>query len=76
MPISGCTAHRQGNEMYRYTYTDDDLRELYAKCRGIEQVYVLFNNETMYEDAMRFTRLIEEQDYNRASPMSMKAKND
>lgn len=49
-----------GKRMYRYTYTDDDLRELYEKCKGMEQVYVLFNNETMYEDALRFMRLIEE----------------
>ena len=49
-----------GKQMYRYTYTDDDLKGLYANCMDMEQVYVLFNNETMYEDALRFMRLIEE----------------
>jgi hypothetical protein len=34
-----------GKQMYRYTYTDDDLKELYEKCLEMEQVYVLFNNE-------------------------------
>jgi uncharacterized protein YecE (DUF72 family) len=49
-----------GKRMYQYTYTDDDLRELYEKCMEMEQVYVLFNNETMYEDALQFMRRIEE----------------
>jgi uncharacterized protein YecE (DUF72 family) len=48
-----------GKQMYRYTYTDDDLKVLYENCVEMEQVYVLFNNETMYEDALRFMRLIE-----------------
>jgi uncharacterized protein YecE (DUF72 family) len=49
-----------GNRMYRYTYTDADLQQLYEQClrTGGPRVYVLFNNETMYVDALRFTQLI------------------
>ncbi len=48
-----------GKRMYRYTYTDADLKALYERCEELELVYVLFNNETMYEDALRFIRLTE-----------------
>lgn len=45
-----------GKRMYRYTYTEDDLKTLYEKCLETRssQVYVLFNNDTMYDDALRF----------------------
>lgn len=46
-----------GERMYRYKYTDDDLRQLYDKCEGYSQVYVLFNNDSMYEDALRFMEI-------------------
>ncbi len=46
-----------GKRMYRYTYTDTDLQFLYEHCRGYSQVYVLFNNITMFDDALRFKRL-------------------
>jgi uncharacterized protein YecE (DUF72 family) len=42
---------------YRYTYTDDDLRWLLRRCDG--EVYCLFNNVTMADDAQRFRRLLQ-----------------
>ena len=49
-----------GDQMYRYTYTDADLQQLHEQCLRIRgpRVYVLFNNETMYEDALRFKHRI------------------
>ncbi len=49
-----------GKRMCRYTYTDDDLKRLYEKCLEARssQVYVLFNNDTMYDDALRFMELV------------------
>jgi uncharacterized protein YecE (DUF72 family) len=51
-----------GTRMYRYTYTEPDLRwlgELLEKLDA-EIVYVLFNNDTMAQDALSFRRLWEE----------------
>ncbi|AEM39591.1 protein of unknown function DUF72 [Pyrolobus fumarii 1A] len=44
---------------YRYKYTDQDLEELVARVKklcseGAEEVYVLFNNVYMFDDARRF----------------------
>ena len=49
-----------GKRMCRYTYTDDDLKRLYEKClnTGSPEVYVLFNNDTMYDDALRFMKMV------------------
>jgi len=47
-----------GKRMYRYTYTENDLKKLYEKCMHFSQVYVLFNNDTMYEDALRFMKMV------------------
>lgn len=45
-----------GQRMYRYTYTDADLRWLADTLWGlpVEEVYLLFNNDSMYRDALRF----------------------
>lgn len=45
-----------GDRMYRYTYTDGDLALLRRRARGLEtdRVYVLFNNDAMVTDALRF----------------------
>ncbi|MFQ5838173.1 MAG: DUF72 domain-containing protein [Thermoplasmata archaeon] len=43
-----------GGKRYTYTYSDEDLRELRTMCEGYEEVYVLFNNVTMFADAVRF----------------------
>lgn len=43
---------------YYYNYTDNDLARLEDWCRRFEEVYVLFNNVSMWEDALRFKELI------------------
>lgn len=45
---------------YRYQFTDEDLQNLRALCAGPGDVYCLFNNVTMLEDARRFLRLSSE----------------
>ena len=47
-----------GKTMYRYTYTDEDLAQLLAICREYDDTYVMFNNETMQRDAVRFAELL------------------
>ncbi|MCS7386486.1 MAG: DUF72 domain-containing protein [archaeon GB-1867-005] len=54
----------RGEVNYRYKYTDEDLRALLVKVDGLlssgfKEVYVLFNNVHMAEDALRFMRLVE-----------------
>lgn len=51
-----------GTQMYRYTYTDRDLCELRERILGsrASAVYVLFNNDTMVPDALRFRKLLGE----------------
>jgi len=54
--------HGLGSKMYRYKYTDDDLKTLYERyvkpvqIRGLE-VYILWNNIYMGEDALRFKQM-------------------
>ena len=49
---------------YRYRYTDEDLRRLAEKIaslpKSVREVYVLFNNVYMFEDAQRFKRICSE----------------
>jgi uncharacterized protein YecE (DUF72 family) len=42
---------------YQYTYRDDELKELKKKTGG-KPAYVMFNNSTMKEDALRFINLL------------------
>ncbi|RLF06653.1 MAG: DUF72 domain-containing protein [Thermoprotei archaeon] len=47
---------------YRYKYTDEDLAKLLEIARKYElegPVYVMFNNIHMFDDALRFKRLVE-----------------
>jgi len=44
-----------GRGGYRYRYTDGDLRELRDRCTA--PAYVMFNNVSMWEDALRFQEL-------------------
>jgi uncharacterized protein YecE (DUF72 family) len=50
--------HGHGERMYYYQYSNEELENLYEKTRflntGNKQVYVFFNNLTMFEDAQRF----------------------
>jgi len=43
---------------YRYRYTDRDLRKLKAKCEEKSEVYCMFNNIYMFEDASRFKKMV------------------
>jgi uncharacterized protein YecE (DUF72 family) len=45
---------------YRYRYTDPDLRRILEWCELFETAYVLFNNVSMWEDALRFQALVSE----------------
>ncbi len=55
LPVTTGTAYFRlhGRTGYRYQYTDDDLHQLLAWCQGFEEVYCLFNNVNMWDDAMR-----------------------
>jgi len=43
---------------YRYRYTDRDLRKLKVKCEEKKEVYCMFNNVYMFEDATRFKKMV------------------
>jgi len=43
-----------GIDGYTYNYTEDDLDQLLTWCERFDEVYVLFNNVSMWEDALRF----------------------
>jgi len=50
-----------GEVNYRYKYTDEDLAKLSAIVKRYaegQDVYVLFNNVYMFDDALRFKRLL------------------
>lgn len=47
-----------GPALYRYTYTDADLAKLRATCEEYDDVFALFNNLTMHDDARRFRALV------------------
>jgi len=52
-----------GQKMYRYQYTDRDLQWLndYSeKLKDANEIYYLFNNQTSFEDALRFKQLLAE----------------
>lgn len=43
---------------YRYRYTNEDLKNLKTKQLKRTQVYYMFNNMYMFEDAVRFQKII------------------
>ena len=55
--------HGLGKRMYYYQYSNEELKTLYGFAKSFEdkgkEVYVLFNNLTMFDDALRFRRYIE-----------------
>jgi len=55
LPVTTGTAYFRlhGRTGYRYQYTDDDLHQILAWCQGFEEVYCLFNNVSMWDDAAR-----------------------
>ncbi|MEZ0319399.1 MAG: DUF72 domain-containing protein [Pyrobaculum sp.] len=49
----------RGEVNYRYKYTDDDLNRLKTLVTSLKgDVYVMFNNVYMYDDAVRFRQAI------------------
>ncbi len=61
MPETRGTAYFRlhGRGGYRYRYTDEDLRHLLGLCSEFDEVYCLFNNVYMAEDATRFMEMLE-----------------
>jgi len=55
--------HGMGKRLYYYQYTDEELKRLHKLAERYErkdaEVYVLFNNLTMMEDASRFMHYLE-----------------
>jgi uncharacterized protein YecE (DUF72 family) len=58
--------------MYSYTYTDGDLQRLERFLRRFEfsRAYVMFNNVTMFDDAYRFLKLLQETGWEMDQSMS------
>lgn len=52
--------HGLGKHLYKYNYIDDDLLELKDAILAIqcEEAYVMFNNLSMRDDALRFRKMI------------------
>jgi len=48
--------HGIGGYGYRYTY--GDLKKLRLKCEGKSETYCMFNNVYMFEDAIRFKKIV------------------
>jgi uncharacterized protein YecE (DUF72 family) len=50
-----------GKKMYNYRYSEDDLRFLHQKLKGYkdQEIYCMFNNIAMWDDALRFKRFKE-----------------
>ncbi|MCS7351447.1 MAG: DUF72 domain-containing protein [Anaerolineae bacterium] len=59
-PVTGEIAYFRlhGRTGYAYRYTDADLEELRDRGQGFREVFVLFNNVSMWEDALRFRQLV------------------
>jgi len=57
----GCCGFPRGMKkyfsQYRHIYTDAELERLGGIGKG-EEVYILFNNLNMYDDALGFVRLL------------------
>ncbi len=47
-----------GRTGYSYRFSDADLKQLAAWCREYEIAYCMFNNISMWEDALRFQMLV------------------
>jgi len=55
--------HGSGDRMYYYQYSNEELKRLHGFAKSFEheekEVYVLFNNLAMFDDALRFRQYIE-----------------
>jgi len=47
-----------GDKMYYYRYTEDDLQKLFDWCKQFKETYCFFNNLEMFNDALRFQKLV------------------
>lgn len=56
LPVTGGRAYFRlhGKGGYRYRYTDEDLAHLAEVASRYDEVYCMFNNVSMWEDALRF----------------------
>ena len=50
-----------GREGYHYTYSEKEMKELIEIGQPYPQTYFMFNNVSMYEDALHFKKLLEEE---------------
>ena len=60
LPVTGGTAYFRlhGKTGYYYRYTVEDLAWLAELCSRYDEVYVLFNNVSMWESALEFKRIM------------------
>ena len=60
VPVTGGTLYYRlhGIRGYRYQYTDADLKRLRDMCPRDRDVWVMFNNVQMREDAIRFREIV------------------
>lgn len=47
-----------GEKGYRYTYSEEEMKKMINTGRAYSQAYLMFNNVTMYEDALRLKELL------------------
>lgn len=47
-----------GKKMYYHRYTKEELESLLAKCRRYKEVYCMFNNVYMWDNAVEFKKLL------------------
>ncbi|MBO8182175.1 MAG: DUF72 domain-containing protein [Archaeoglobus sp.] len=51
-------AYKGKRIVYSYTYSDEELNQLGEKTGKYPNPYVMFNNKSMYNDALRFRELV------------------
>jgi len=49
-----------GKKMYNYRYSKKDLEALKKKCSGFDEVYCMFNNVFMWDNALEFMEMMED----------------
>ncbi len=59
-----CYYRLHGIPRWRYTYEDGELEELASMLPKKKLAYIFFNNVTMREDAIRFSKIVKDQDAN------------
>jgi len=59
-PVTGGLRYYRlhGTTGYRHEYSDKELLELIQRCARDAQTYFLFNNVSMWQDALRFKQLL------------------